>query len=315
MNLIASKTKKYLINITGLRKIPHALLFIGPEGSGKFEAAVDLIRLVEFGREGDSQRVKKLIKSGSPDIIIIEAEKESLTDSEIRKEIKIDQIEKAIATLKFFPYQLKNRFIIINEAELMNETSANALLKSLEEPSPNNYFILLSSSHDLVRDTISSRCVIIRFFPLGSKEFFSKMDKINCKSDASVMEQIYFWTMGRQRLSLEMAKNPDLIKAKEENRNLLKSLLVLPDYKRLSTAKELSQNRRKLVETLLDWEMLSANNIRKQLLLLDSESKNNNFVLKMVKIAKLIRAALNKLIKSNAKQQVIAEELFMNLHW
>ena len=84
--------------------------------------------------------------------------------------IKINSIRdiKKFISLNFD--DIAYRFIIINDAELMNETSQNALLKSLEEPPEGVIFILITSQISRIRETILSRCWRINFPPLSISE-------------------------------------------------------------------------------------------------------------------------------------------------
>ncbi|NLG39805.1 MAG: DNA polymerase III subunit [Fibrobacter sp.] len=70
-------------------------------------------------------------------------------------------------------FSLKNdrvRCVIIAEADRMNESASNALLKTLEEVPPNTYFILTTSSKEQLLQTIRSRCLSIHLPPLSSEE-------------------------------------------------------------------------------------------------------------------------------------------------
>ena len=82
-----------------------------------------------------------------------------LIKAEENKNIKIEDIRSLKSTLSRSSLSADPRFIIIDEVEFLNENSANALLKSLEEPSNNNFFILINNQQaDLIK-TISSRCL------------------------------------------------------------------------------------------------------------------------------------------------------------
>ena len=70
----------------------------------------------------------------------------------------------------FRPNEGKARVLLINQADRMNDEAANALLKTLEEPPPTSYLILLTSRLMMLLPTIRSRCQIIRFAPLANRE-------------------------------------------------------------------------------------------------------------------------------------------------
>jgi DNA polymerase-3 subunit delta' len=65
------------------------------------------------------------------------------------------------------PYEARRRVFILDDAHSMNESSQNALLKSLEEPPPRSHLILVTSKPQRLRQTIRSRCQELRFGPLS----------------------------------------------------------------------------------------------------------------------------------------------------
>ena len=78
------------------------------------------------------------------------------------KGAKIDDIRTLKNNLSKTPINRKKRFIILDNVETFNLNSINALLKIIEEPSKNNYFILINNKTINLRETISSRCLEIK---------------------------------------------------------------------------------------------------------------------------------------------------------
>ncbi len=138
--------KKYLQKLLKSQAIPHALLFSGPAGVGKgcFARAF----AIELLGEG--------LRSFHPD----------LHEYSPEGKIGIHSIETMRAfseEVTLSPYQSKWKVFIIYEAERMLVYSANALLKTFEEPPPHTMIILVSSSSELLLPTILSRCYTIPF--------------------------------------------------------------------------------------------------------------------------------------------------------
>lgn len=98
-----------------------------------------------------------------PDVIRIGLEDEA-------SEIKIAQIREAIRMLDFRPLEGTSKVFIIDPANLLNASSANALLKGLEEPPDNSYFILITNSLHALLPTVRSRCQSYAFTPLSIDE-------------------------------------------------------------------------------------------------------------------------------------------------
>ena len=94
-----------------------------------------------------------------PDIHWIEIEEKA-------KFLKIDNIRDLQHSVKLSPVESNYKIFIIKEADRMNEEASNCLLKTLEEPPANTIIILIANSLTPVKETIKSRCQIIRFHPI-----------------------------------------------------------------------------------------------------------------------------------------------------
>jgi DNA polymerase-3 subunit delta' len=150
-------------------RFPHGLLFSGPDGIGKRTCALMVAKALNCaqapaGEFCDSCKQCHKIDAGThPDVIRIGLEDEA-------SEIKIAQIREAIRMLEFRPLEGSSKVFIIDPANLLNPSSANALLKGLEEPPDNSYFILITNSLHAQLPTIRSRCQSYAFTPLSLDE-------------------------------------------------------------------------------------------------------------------------------------------------
>ena len=150
-------------------RFPHGLLFSGPDGIGKRTCAQMVAKALNCanatkGEFCDSCAQCHKIDSGThPDVTFIRLEDEA-------SEIKIAQIREAIRMLDFRPLEGSSKVFIIDPANRMNPSSANALLKGLEEPPDNSYFILITNSLHALLPTIRSRCQSYAFTPLSLDE-------------------------------------------------------------------------------------------------------------------------------------------------
>lgn len=143
-------------------KVPHALLFVGPEGVGK--ASIAAIFAAGLLCTGDNEKPCgkclscRQIETGShPDFMLISPDGAS---------IKIDQVRELQREAALMPYYGRRRIGLIDVAEKMTVQAANSLLKTLEEPVGEAVFILISSARQQLLDTIISRCRILAFHPL-----------------------------------------------------------------------------------------------------------------------------------------------------
>ena len=72
--------------------------------------------------------------------------------------------------VNYHPFEGNARVFLIDDADKLNDQSANALLKTLEEPSPTAHLVLITSRPAMLLPTIRSRCQQIRFSPLTASE-------------------------------------------------------------------------------------------------------------------------------------------------
>ncbi len=168
--------------LTGqLDRLPHALLFSGPAGSGKFDFARALAaRILCEVACADAQACGKcsschwLMTGNHPDFRLIEPDSEGNEESEQEKvsaaakkkstQIRIEQIRLLNDFIGMAPHrQGGTRVILLRPAEAMNHATANSLLKILEEPSSNTLFILITNNKRKLLPTILSRCQVIPF--------------------------------------------------------------------------------------------------------------------------------------------------------
>jgi DNA polymerase III delta prime subunit len=175
------KIKTYLDRLTDSASRPSSYIFAGAGESEKEEAAFQFIAKIA-GKFGDKEFLNRVHGKNHPDVVIIEPEIEEKKGKTREKEISISQVREALERLKFFPYELKTKFCVIKKAQKMNVEAANALLKSLEEPSDKAIFILLANNMESILPTIVSRCAALRFpetsLPAWSEANREKMRKI-----------------------------------------------------------------------------------------------------------------------------------------
>ncbi len=150
------------------KKLPHALLLSGSRGLGKRQFAVALAQslLCDAPQQGHgcgACRSCQLNQSQThPDFLLIEPE-------EAGKAIKIDQIRVVSEFVSKTAQQGGRKVVVVAPAEAMNVNSANALLKSLEEPAGDTTLVLVWHTPSQVMPTIRSRCQQLAF-PIPPRE-------------------------------------------------------------------------------------------------------------------------------------------------
>jgi len=136
--------EKFLLS----KKNHHSIIFNGEKGIGKSIAARNIVSNI-LNSQGSNEIYN--LKWVSPD---------SKSDK-----ITIDQIRDLYGFLNQTDFDGKRRFVVIDAADDLNVNSANILLKPLEEPKNNCFFILINHKSSKILPTIKSRCINFRFSP------------------------------------------------------------------------------------------------------------------------------------------------------
>ncbi len=138
--------------------VAHAYLFVGPPGAGKKTAAKALACAMFCDDDGcGSCRTCYRIKRGlHPDVRVFEPEG---TASYLLDE----QIRPLIHDVHLKPVEASRKVYVLAQADLMRDATANAFLKTLEEPPLSVVIVLLAPSYDSVLPTVASRCLVVRF--------------------------------------------------------------------------------------------------------------------------------------------------------
>src|SRR5262245_5894502 len=159
-------------------RLAHAYAFVGPSGIGKRSFALEVAACLLCKNRTDAQleacgecaSCQQVAVGTHPDLFavgLLKGKRELLLEQFIG-----DKESRGKAGLWYDgslkPMAGRRRVAIIDDAETLNDESANALLKTLEEPPPNSVLVLLATSADLLLPTIRSRCQVVAFQPLGA---------------------------------------------------------------------------------------------------------------------------------------------------
>ena len=146
--------------------LPNSILIHGLSGIGKrtfLNKLVKNIINIEFKDNNLDHHLNLFKNNTHPNIKIIEKEIDSKT-GKIKSNITIDQIRRLKTFLNSTSIiQNSSKIVIIDSADYLNISSANSMLKILEEPKENTYIFLISNQISLLLPTIRSRCLKIKF--------------------------------------------------------------------------------------------------------------------------------------------------------
>lgn len=151
-------------------RLPHALSIEGPAGLGKRLLGEHLLRWLLCGDPaatgpcGRCADCQQLAASQHPDQILVEP------DSDSGRQITIKAIRALSGRLALRPQRQGRQVALLVPAEALNEPAANALLKTLEEPSDDSHLILVSHQPTRLPITLRSRCVRSAIAPPSQEE-------------------------------------------------------------------------------------------------------------------------------------------------
>ena len=155
-----------LLNRYESNNLPNSILIHGLSGIGKrtfLNKLVKNILNIEFKDNNFDHHLNLFKNNTHPNIKIIEKEIDSKT-GKIKTNITIDQIRRLKTFLNSTSIiQNSSKIVIIDSADYLNISSANSMLKILEEPKENTYIFLISNQISLLLPTIRSRCLKIKF--------------------------------------------------------------------------------------------------------------------------------------------------------
>ncbi len=156
-------------------KIPQALLFAGPRGTGKTSAARILAKVLNC--EENSEKIKEPCNKCSQCTSIASGSNIDVIEIDAASHRGIDEVRALIESAKLAPARARNKVYIIDEAHMLTLEASNALLKTLEEPPANVYFILATTEPEKLIPTIRSRTTIVNFKKASKKEIVLSLDK------------------------------------------------------------------------------------------------------------------------------------------
>ena len=153
-------------------RMHHAWLLVGPEGVGKATFAYRAARRLLGARPDPSHGLlgsdpedpvsRQVMARSHPDLLVLEREVE---DGKARRNIPVDEARRLPEFFSKAPASSPWRVAIIDAADDLNANSANAVLKTLEEPPPRGVLLLVCHAPGRLLPTIRSRCRRLLFRP------------------------------------------------------------------------------------------------------------------------------------------------------
>jgi DNA polymerase-3 subunit delta' len=160
------------------QSLPPSLILSGPAGVGKRLAALATAQTLncltpvlrtasadsapEVDACGACPACIRIARGVHPDVLVLEPNDKG--------NIKIDPVRDAVDRAGYRPFEGRRRVTLIDQADGLERSAQNALLKVLEEPPASSVFLLVTALPDLLLPTVRSRCPQLRFRPLAVAE-------------------------------------------------------------------------------------------------------------------------------------------------
>ena len=234
-----------LASLYNKKKLPNKILLSGNKGIGKCTLAYHLINFIlsndeefpydekNFTINENNKSFKLTINNVNPNFNLIDVASD-------KKFIDISQIRNLILNLNKSSLNKKPRFVLIDNIEYLNKNSINSLLKFLEEPNDNIYFLLIHNNKSIL-STLKSRCLNFKIHLTNSQS----AEVLNCILKKKILNNInnelidYYFTPGK---ILELINFSNKYEIKLENltlKNFLRILIEKNYYKKNNFGKTL----------------------------------------------------------------------------
>jgi len=231
--------------------LAHAYIFTGPAHLGKklvMEKFIASVLCHDY-HQGKKKEIpckicppcKQLEKNIHPDVYWVKKDEEKM-------DITIEQIRELKEKLSLSSFLNSYKIAVIEEAEKMNESSQNALLKILEEPAKKTIIILLTADYSLLLPTIISRSRLIKFHRIKSDLIFDHLISLGAsREQARSLTQL---ANGRQGLALDYFHHQELFEQYQEKTKLFFQVLGGELYEKFNLVDSLVTKGAKMAENI-----------------------------------------------------------------
>lgn len=271
-------------------KVSHAYLFAGPEKTGKYTAALQFAGMIT-GNHGEY----------NADLMVLSPEKEEKKGIIKKKNITIENVRELGRWLSLSP-QGKRKAAIIDEADQLNATAQNGLLKILEETDWSNVIILVSHDEKKLLPTVLSRCQRMKFGIVSAREIRSRI-KENTGQD--LQDEVLFWSLGRPGVLLDFLGDKSLLETRLETVKEFHAVYGGNLYERFCWAEREAKNVPLLIDKLRLWTVILREYI------LGKEQRDSLSRGKALRWIMEIEKSLRVLQETNSQARLVLENLLL----
>ena len=292
----------------------HAYCLVGTDGVGK-RAVADYLAAKLMNTTPDKLTTH-------PDYYYLARCLDEKTEK-LHKDITVKQARELRERLRNRSWLGGYQVIIVDEAELLNDEAANALLKVLEEPPKQSVFFLLTTDERAVLPTIRSRCQLVYFSLVSTEEIKTGLIAEGC--DSEVAQTVARLAWGRPGRAVAMWKNEDERQNYYSELQRLSAMVAAPFYVKIAQAEELfgkkdddtQMKRGRWQDVLKIWQMVWRDALLYKLSAGGGESGESDLTKfsifptdKILKIIDKLKAA-EKLMGENINPRLLIEEAIL----
>ncbi len=234
MNIIGhAAILNFFEKVRANQTVAHAYLFVGPDSVGKAPLAARFLNeLVDLPLPATAVDPWRNLRTW-PDYVSVERESDQKSGKK-KKNISVDQIRALRERLGMGSLLSSWKIGVVGEAEALSTEAANALLKTLEEPSGKAILVLLASSAGAVPATIRSRCQIIQFRLVPEREIREGLLALG--EETSRAEEFAALAAGRPGRAFRLRASPEEAAAETAAAEAFADLLGAPAWRRIAFA-------------------------------------------------------------------------------
>lgn len=186
-----------------LRNPSQAYLFVGPSNVGKASVARRFAAALVGGDDRDA--VRRANSGSHPDLVLIAPEG--------RSSITVDQARGVVSAAVRSPLEAGRKVFLFEEASMLNDEAANALLKTIEEPIATTIFVLVAESEHDLPTTVASRCRSIVFGRVPEHDIVTGLVELGVAPDDAMNAARI--SGGRPGLAVALAREPRVASFRE----------------------------------------------------------------------------------------------------
>ena len=306
------------------QNVRHAYLLSGPQGVGRRSLAIRLAQALNCPqatagrapclRGSTCQRLERM---QHPDLFVVKTEQRG-------GQLKVDQVRELQHSLSLAPYEARYRVALLLNFENANQSAANALLKTLEEPNPQVVLVLTAVSPEQLPATIVSRCEVLRLRPAPLEQVQSWLQE-RWQLEAAPARLLAHISGGRPGYARQLAQNPELMQQRQRWLDDHQRLLRADRLERFLYAEALTHDKDKepMLEMLPVWislwrdVLLQASGAAIPLANIDRADEINQLAGRFnLKIAHTMIAMLEhiqELLLANSNARLAAEVMLLSL--